>query len=98
MGIARWLFNDWFTAHELENLDQRLAARERQEARGRERYDELRADVERLALLTKALAELCLERGVLTRDQLRERMFELDLSDGAQDGRLDLRRNPLDTP
>lgn len=98
MGLSRWLFNDWFTAHELDKLDERLESRDRLAEELDDELAALRADVERLALLTKSLAELCLERGVLTRDQLRERMFELDLSDGRQDGRLDLRSKPLDKP
>jgi hypothetical protein len=96
MGVARWLFNDWFTAHELDQLDSKLASQSRRDERQDQRIEALRADLERVSLLAKSLADLCLEHGVLTRDQLRERMFELDLSDGRQDGRLDLGAKPLD--
>lgn len=92
MGLARWMFNDWFTAHELDQLDGRLEQHshrlELEADRNAEAIGTLRADVERLALLVHSLGELCVERGVLTRDQLKARMFEIDLRDGVQDGRL----------
>lgn len=92
MGLARWMFNDWFTAHELEVVDRRLeqhAARlEREADLNAEAIGLLRADLERLALLTHSLAELCLENKVLTREQLKQRMLDLDLRDGVQDGLL----------
>ncbi len=82
MGLARWMFNDWFTAHELDQLDRRTAEHD---ARTDEELDalhdslvQLRADLERTSLLAKALADLCIERGVLTREQLHDKLLALD--------------------
>lgn len=92
MGIARWMFNDWFTAHELDRLDERIEAHNRSLEsdvdRNAEAIGELRADLERLALLTQSLAKVCIDKGVLTREQLKQCMLDLDLRDGVQDGRL----------
>jgi len=92
MGVSRWLFNDWFTAHELDQVDQKLeqhnARMEAEADAAADAISGMRADIERLALLVHSLGELCLEHGVLTREQLRKRMLEIDLRDGVRDGRL----------
>jgi hypothetical protein len=99
MGISRWLFDDWFTTQELERIDSRHFATVFRQQRERQELDlevaSLRADVGKLALLTKSLATLCVDKGVLSRDDLRRRLLEIDLSDGVQDGQLDLRRSDL---
>lgn len=93
MGISRWLFNDWYTAHELNELErrhnevQKTARESRQELR--DQIADARSDMAALALLTRSLAELCLERGVLSRDELKQRMLALDIIDGRMDGGLD---------
>ena len=88
MGLTRWMFSDWFTAHELDELDRRNAERD---ARTEDELDELndalvelRADLERVSLLAKSLADLCIERGVLTREQLHDKLLALDSADGAR--------------
>lgn len=78
MGLARWMFNDWFTAHELDQLDTKLESQARRDERQDERIAALRADLERTSLLAKALADLCIERGVLTREQLHDKLLALD--------------------
>ncbi len=86
MGLARWIFNDWFTAHELDQLDRRNAEREeRTEDELDALHDSLvrlRADLERVSLLAKSLADLCIERGLLTREQLHDKLLALDRADG----------------
>ena len=93
MGISRWLFNDWYTAHELDELERRqdLVQKSARESRQelRDQIRDARSDMAALALLTRSLAELCLARGVLTRDELKQRMLELDIIDGRADGGLD---------
>ncbi len=96
MSWIRYFRHDFFTAQEFNLLDERmrrqLRRRQDENRRRAEENADLRVDVERLALLTRSLAELCLEKGVLTKDELKTRMFELDLADGEQDGRLDPRK------
>jgi hypothetical protein len=102
MGLARWFFNDWFTAYELDQVDDRfdhaLASSEARHRSHEEEIDELRADVARLALLARSLAEVCVDKGALTREELKRKMLDLDLSDGRADGGLDPRTAIGGTP
>jgi len=41
------------------------------------RIEELRVELERVTLLARALAELCLEKGVLTREELQAKLSAL---------------------
>lgn len=52
-----------------------------------QRVEELEDDLARVGLLTMALAKLCVEKGVLTADELNARMSEIDLADGVEDGK-----------
>jgi hypothetical protein len=96
MGISRYLFNDWFTATELDEVDRKLAAQQ-EEGRRREhlaadlavRVEQLERDLARLALLARSLAEACVEQGVLPRELLKRKIAECDLYDGVEDGALD---------
>ena len=100
MSFSRYFLNGIFTGHELDRIDERLEqdqrAREEEQQEISEEIGQLRADFERLALLTRSLAELCLEKGVLSKDELKTRMLELDLADGQRNGRLDPRKTGLD--
>ena len=100
MSFSRYFLNGIFTGHELDRIDERLEqdqrAREEEQQEISEEIGQLRADFERLALLTRSLAELCLEKGVLSKDELKTRMLELDLADGQRSGRLDPRKTGLD--
>jgi len=80
MGLARWMLNDWFTAHELDQLDSKLESQARRDQRQDQRIDESRADLERTSLLVKALADLCIERGVLTREQLHDKLLAFEVT------------------
>jgi hypothetical protein len=60
-------------------LENRLAAeREHRAAASKPAPPDLAAEVAWLRVLTRALAELCLEKGVLTEEELRERVRRLD--------------------
>jgi hypothetical protein len=56
------------------------------------RIDELRKDVARLALLARSLADLCLEKGVMTSAQLAEHMRTLEVESKHIGGGLDARK------
>lgn len=100
MSFSRYFLNGIFTGQELDRIDERLEQeqllRDEEQQEISEEIGQLRADFERLALLTRSLAELCLEKGVLSKDELKTRMFELDLADGTQDGRLDPRKTDIE--
>jgi hypothetical protein len=55
------------------------------------RVKQLEEDLGRVALLTRALMDACVGKGVLSQVELAQTMRKLDASDGTEDGRLDLR-------
>jgi hypothetical protein len=95
MNLGRWLLKDLLSSVEIDGFGRRLGrASHAAPVSSSSTHDEivqLRADVARIALLTRSLADLCIERGVLTPGQLKEKMLALDLTDGREDGRMDLR-------
>lgn len=81
--------------HHTDELEERLQKRI---TRQRERLSDDRArivalenDVARVALLARALAELCLAKGILTQAELLRQLEEIDLADGKRDRKLDAR-------
>ena len=93
MGLSRYFLHDFFTAHELNQMEERERRRRQQQRRWRradhERIQELEDQLARVAMLARGLADACLAKGVLTREELAHFLLEADLADGAQDGGLD---------
>ncbi len=56
-----------------------------------QRVTQLEDDLGRVALLTRALMDAVLKKGVLTQVEIAEMMTKADMSDGERDGKLDLR-------
>jgi hypothetical protein len=56
------------------------------------RVAQLEDDLGRVALLTRALMDAILKKGLLSQVELAEMMTKADMSDGERDGKLDLRR------
>jgi hypothetical protein len=54
------------------------------------RIAQLEDDLGRVALLTRALIDAVLKKGLLTQVELAEMMTKADMSDGTRDGKLDL--------
>jgi len=54
------------------------------------RITQLEDDLGRVALLTRALMDAILKKGLLSQVELAEMMTKADLSDGTRDGKLDL--------
>lgn len=55
------------------------------------RVANLEDDLGRVALLTRALIDAVLKKGVITQVDLAEMMSKADLADGQRDGKLDLK-------
>lgn len=53
------------------------------------RVMELEDDLARTLLLVQSLAEVCIAKGLLSRDDIAEMARQVDLSDGVEDGKLD---------
>ncbi len=56
------------------------------------RVQQLEDDLGRVALLTRALMDAVLKKGVLTQIEIAEMMTKADMADGERDGKLDLRK------
>ena len=54
-----------------------------------DRVAQLEDDLARAVLLIHTLAEACIKKGLLTRDEIAEAAREVDLLDGTADGKLD---------
>lgn len=54
-----------------------------------ESIEDLEADLGRMALLVRVLLDACIQKGVVTHDELSRMIGEIDMLDGVQDGRLD---------
>ncbi len=54
-----------------------------------DRVSQLEDDLGRALLLIQALAETCIEKGVLSREEIAEMAKKVDLADGVADGKLD---------
>jgi hypothetical protein len=92
MGLECYFLHDFFTARELNELERR-ARRERTFQHGQRLSTLKRAEVTeeelgRVALLARSLAELCLAKGLITAEELRQRMLTVDAVDGARDAKL----------
>jgi hypothetical protein len=64
------------------------------------RIAQLEDDLGRVALLTRALMDAILKKGVLSQIEIAEMMTQADMSDGTRDGKLDLsslRQRPKQT-
>lgn len=93
MGLSRYFLHDFFAAREFNELEERRRRSDRAERQkrraDRERIHELEVELARVSMLARALGDLCLAKGVVTRDELAAALLEADLADGVQDGGLD---------
>ncbi len=99
MSWTRYLFHDFFTASELNRIDDRIRSQRQREQSNRRiessvrehqasRIAELEDELARLSLLTHALAEACLKNGAFQREDLEAIIEQIDASDGVVDGKL----------
>jgi len=90
---SMYSISKYFGDRHLESLDQKLKRyRERaKDARIQlvDRVSQLEDDLGRALLLIRALAETCVAKGVLSREEIAEMAKRVDLADGVADGKLD---------
>ena len=77
-------------ANSQANLDRREFRKSRSLERADKRLDTMEEDIGFVALVLGALLQKADEKGVLTRDEIRDAVSELDAIDGVKDGRLDV--------
>ena len=94
MGPHRFL-RPYLTTADLDSLEASLRRHRDFERRTREqtktRLERLEAELARVALLLRTLADLSLAKGFVTKEELAQHMLAADLADGAKDERLDPR-------
>jgi hypothetical protein len=83
---------EWLAIRGLQETSERqrsaFTAQMRHRAKQSDRIRELEAELGRVSLLTFALADLCLDTGLVTLDELKARLQKLDLTDGVEDGKI----------
>ena len=93
MSWTRYLVHDFWTAREFNEIEERTKAHARALRRSGRRAsrqrEELETDVGFLALTLLSLVRSLVDKGVLSAEELRAHMRELDAADGVEDGRLD---------
>ena len=93
MSWTRYFLHDFWTARELNEIEEQTRRRARALRRDRRsaarQREELESDVGFLALTLLSLVRSLVEKGVLSREELRAHMRELDAADGVEDGKLD---------
>jgi hypothetical protein len=82
----------WFQVRGLRETNERLQSAYAKQMQHRamqfRRIQDLEDELGRIRLLTFALADLCLDTGLVTLDEMKERLKKLDVSDGVEDGKL----------
>ena len=91
MGLINWIF-DFYQQSRIEDLTEEAARARAEAAAVRTRGGDLDAArleqaIGELALATKTLQRIAVEKGVCSRDELQRKMYEVDLEDGRADGR-----------
>ena len=97
MSLFDFLFPQQAAASHLRRMAdrQRLDSRIRRirvsgDENNERRIDELERDVGVLALALAAILDSVNEKGVVSRDEIRNKITELDVLDGFRDGKLDV--------
>ena len=91
MGLINWIFDIYQHSKIDEARSEAAAARAEAAAMrssgGHVDTDRLIRAIEELALATKTLQRLMVEKGVVSHGELAERLREIDREDGREDGR-----------
>jgi len=93
MGLINWIFDIYqHTRIDEAREEARAARRELEAVRGTGGHVDaklLEHTLGELALATKTLQRLLVEKGVVSSEELSAKLKEIDLEDGRADGRLD---------
>ena len=82
-----WMWHS-MASFQTQALDRDVSRAREESARNAERIGELEAMAERLLLISRAQWELLREFAGIDEERLAEKMREIDLRDGAEDGRM----------
>ena len=94
MTWSEIFLNDYYPHRELKRVNQRIRAeidlRNASSRRMRDRFEELEEENARLALMLRALTEMCQRKGVFSIEEMQQMVAEVDAWDGVVDGRYGL--------
>ena len=95
MGLINWIF-DFYQQYRIDQLrDEQSRTRSEastvRSAGGQVDVERLERAISELALATKTMQRMMVEKGVCTPDELAQKVRAVDLEDGAADGRAPIR-------
>ena len=96
MSIFDYIFDsEWSQRSDIKALEEQISSltsglshKRFSEVEPEDRVTELEQEIGELALLTKTLMRMLLEKGVCTGKEIQDMMHQVDLEDGAADGRV----------
>ncbi|MFT7534857.1 MAG: hypothetical protein ACI85K_000807 [Hyphomicrobiaceae bacterium] len=99
MSWTRYLLHDFWTAREFNKMDDERRSRRKSTQRMRHRHvsetkvlenrvDELEQDLGEAVLLLRSMSDLCVQKGVISAEEMMAKAEELDALDGVMDGRM----------
>ncbi|MFT4513912.1 MAG: hypothetical protein ACI89X_002587 [Planctomycetota bacterium] len=99
MSWTRYLLHDFWTAREFNKMDDERRSRRKSTQRMRQRHvsekqelggriDELEQDLGEAVLLLRTMSDLCVQKGVISAEEMMAKAEELDALDGVIDGRM----------
>lgn len=99
MSWTRYLLHDFWTAREFNKMDDERRSRRKSTQRTRQRHvsetkvlesrvDELEQDLGEAVLLLRSMSDLCVQKGVISAEEMMAKAEELDALDGVVDGRM----------
>ena len=105
MSWTRYLLHDFWTAREFNKMDEERRARRKSTRRLRQthiaqkqelsnRIDELEQDLGEAVLLLRTMSELCVQKGIVSAEEMMAKAEELDALDGVIDGRMSKPADP----
>lgn len=92
MTISRYFKHDFFTARELNRIDSEIdfdrVARSRVRRENKKQNEHHERDIAFLSLINMTLIEILIDKGVMTKDELIDKLTEIDFWDGEHDAGL----------
>lgn len=88
MELFDFFYPEQAQAAGIRNISRTMASQMRMAAVGSKASDAIREDVSFLALVTMSMVGLLVEKGVITQEEVSERIRKLDELDGVKDGKL----------
>ncbi len=97
MGLKEFFFPEYAEAQNLKKVSRQMARKSRTGRRASKKASEAQKELENmeedlgfLALVLMSLFNRLVEKDIISRDEVRDQLSEIDSLDGVEDGKLDL--------